>query len=127
MGSQTMMRSCWELHRPLPMSHAGKAAYAHAIDTNGNKSVIQFHFTNVRCVPSFKYTLLSVDQIWEEQHITARFQDDRHLQLPASAGGFTIPYTPNRKLFTLSLISAVPRRAAPSWAVSANFMRRHPG
>ena len=88
--------------------------YAHAIDTNGNKSVIQFHFTNVRCVPSFKYTLLSVDQIWEEQHITARFQDDRHLQLPASAGGFTIPYTPNRKLFTLSLISAVPRRAAQS-------------
>ena len=41
--------------------------------------------TNVRCVPSFRYTLLSVTQLWEEQHIDARFADIRALVMPGNA------------------------------------------
>ena len=57
-----------------------------------SNEVIRFSFTNVRCVPGFKYTLLSVTQMWEEQRIDARFRDLNHLELPPSAGGITIPY-----------------------------------
>ena len=32
-------------------------------------------FRNVRLVPDFKYTLLSVRQLWAEQRIDARFAD----------------------------------------------------
>ena len=53
--------------------------YARAVDAHGVESVVSFSFTNVRCVPAFKYTLLSVDQLWEEQRIKARFDEDRHV------------------------------------------------
>ena len=57
--------------------------------------IISFTFTNVRCVPSFKYTLLSVRQLWHEQRIDARFRDLDHLELPDAKG--TIPYDPKTK------------------------------
>jgi len=41
-------------------------------------------FRNVRCVPDFHYTLLSVTQLWQEQRIEARFADSRSLQTPPS-------------------------------------------
>eukprot|EP00966_Prymnesium_polylepis_P069098 1605457-Prymnesium_polylepis.1 len=70
-------------------------------------SLIRLAFTNVRCVPTFQYTLLSVDQIWAEQRVDARFADLRHLQLPESSGGHVIPYDRSLKLSTLVLVSAI--------------------
>ena len=67
--------------------------------------LVRFKFTNVRCVPGFRYTLLSVTQIWNEQKIDARFCDLNHLQLPQSAGGHTVPYDRSLTLSTLILVS----------------------
>ena len=61
--------------------------------------------TNVRCVPSFRYTLLSVTQLWEEQHIDARFADIRALVMPGKQG--IIPYQSGRKLPTVRMVSAI--------------------
>ena len=74
-----------------------------ARDSNGK--LLRFVLTNVRLIPSFHYTLLSVTQLWEEQRIDARFRDLNHLQLPVEAGGFQIPYEKSVKLSTLALIS----------------------
>lgn len=41
-----------------------------------------FVVRNVRCVPSFQYTLLSVDQLWEEQRFDSQFNDVKSLILP---------------------------------------------
>ena len=49
--------------------------------------------TNVRCVPEFSnFTLLSVDQMWEEQRVRSLFCDHKQLELPQSSGGQVIPY-----------------------------------
>ena len=66
---------------------------------------VRFTFTNVRHVPSFDYTLLSVDQIWAEQRVDSRFGDVRALVLPSSDGPLHLPFTPGGKLPTLTLIS----------------------
>ena len=71
--------------------------------TNG--SVGRVVFTNVRCVPEFKYTLLSVMQIWREQRIDARFRDLLHLQLPPSADNQTVPFDPSFRLPTVVGVS----------------------
>ena len=67
--------------------------------------LVRFSFTNVRCVPGFKYTLLSVTQLWEEQGIDARFADLKHLQFPPSAGSIAVPYDSSLRLSTLVLVS----------------------
>ena len=38
--------------------------------------------TNVRYVPGFAFTLLSIDQMWAEQRIDSVFRDARELRLP---------------------------------------------
>ena len=62
-------------------------------------------FTNVCCVPKFKYNLLSVDQLWAEQAIDSLFADKRHLKLPESAGGLEIPFSPKIKLNSIIMYS----------------------
>jgi len=82
--------------------------------------VIAFTFTNVRCVPSFKYTLISVRQIWNEQRIDARFRDLDYLELPN--GTATVPYDATAKLYTIVFVSkamaAAPTSKAPTSACS---------
>ena len=68
-------------------------------------ALVRFTFTNVRCVPSFKYTLLSVTQLWQEQNVDARFRDLNRLEMPDSSGGFSIPYDKSLRLSTLVLVS----------------------
>ena len=68
-------------------------------------ALVRFTFTNVRCVPSFKYTLLSVTQLWQEQSVDARFRDLNRLEMPDSSGGFSIPYDKSLRLSTLVLVS----------------------
>ena len=70
-----------------------------------SKELVDFTLTNVRCVPGFKYNLISVTQIWDEQRIDARWRDLRHLEFPSDAGGHQIGYDPS---FQLSTITVVP-------------------
>ena len=42
---------------------------------SGTGEFIEVILTNVRYVPDFKYTLISVKQIWREQNIDTRFRD----------------------------------------------------
>ena len=62
---------------------------------------------NVRCVPSFSYTLLSVGQMWKEQKISSRFDDVNALvvRLAGSCEVNAIPFAPTNKLPTIRLIS----------------------
>ena len=66
---------------------------------------------NVRCIPSFKYTLLSVTQLWEEQRIDSQFNDTKALLLPRTGfgpfGKRSIRYEKDRRMPTVRLISAV--------------------
>jgi hypothetical protein len=69
---------------------------------------IHLVITNVRCVPEFSnFTLLSVDQLWEEQRIKSTFCDEKHLLLPKCSGGHTIPYDKVAGRNTLKFASAV--------------------
>ena len=54
---------------------------------------VHFVITNVRCVPEFSnFTLLSVDQMWEEQRVRSTFCDAKQLTLPKCGGGHILPY-----------------------------------
>ena len=69
---------------------------------------IHLVITNVRCVPEFSnFTLLSVDQMWEEQRIKSSFCDEKQLLLPKCSGGYTIPYDLAAGRNTLKFASAV--------------------
>ena len=69
-------------------------------DHLGNPHTVVFR--NVRCVPDFHYTLLSVTQLWQEQRIDARFADSRSLHLP---NGLRFPYLAGRRLPSLAMVS----------------------
>lgn len=58
--------------------------------------------TNVRCVPDFNYTLLSVSQLWEEQGVDSQFANKRCLRVPPPGG--TIPFATGIKLPTVKLL-----------------------
>ena len=85
-----------------------------AADKHGKAT--HFVIRNVRWVPDFSYTLLSVAQLWAEQGIDARFADVNALLLPKSAGGIAIPFSPKRKLPTIAFTSDAPRPLAPAAA-----------
>ena len=55
----------------------------------GEGKAVQLHITNVRHVPSFTHTLLSVGQLWDEMRIDVVFRDIKSLVL---ADGTLIPY-----------------------------------
>ena len=65
-------------------------------------ATVRLTFTNVRCVPDFKFSLLSVKQLWNEQGIDARFCDINALVLPNQSG--LIPYDPARPLSTINAV-----------------------
>jgi hypothetical protein len=73
------------------------------IGRDGKGELVRWTFTNVRCVPEFKYTLISVTQVWREQGIDARFRDLNHLVMPV--GGVVIPYDPSFRLPTAVVVS----------------------
>ena len=69
---------------------------------------VHFMLTNVRCVPDFSnFTLLSVDQMWEEQRVRSLFCDSKQLELPQSSGGHVIPYDTTAGRNTVKFASAV--------------------
>ena len=72
---------------------------------NGDQPV-HLVVTNVRCVPAFaNYTLLSVDQLWEEQRIKSEFCDKKRAVLPT---GQIIPFDPAAGHNSITAHSAVP-------------------
>jgi hypothetical protein len=71
-----------------------------AKDSTGK--IFRFVFTNVRYVPEFKYTLISVKQIWRDQGIKSLFADSGRLMFP---DGNSLPYDPRFKLYAITLIS----------------------
>ena len=64
--------------------------------------IFRFVFTNVRYVPEFKYTLISVKQIIREQNIKPSFADPEDLVFP---GGISVPFDPRFRLYAITLIS----------------------
>ena len=59
-------------------------------------------------MPEFSnFTLLSVDQMWEEQHVHSSFCDTKQLQLPKCSGGHILPYDASAGRNTLKFASAV--------------------
>ena len=77
--------------------------------------LLSFLIRNVRCIPEFKYTLLSVNQLWREQRVDSRFADVQSLVLPPSKGGAQhfLPFLSDRRLPTVRLMSAVGLGASP--------------
>jgi len=81
-------------------------------------SVFSFTLRNVRYVPNFKYTLLSVGQLWTEQKIDARFADARCLEFHDNSG-VSIPFDRRFvKLPVVTLISSNLLEESESCAVS---------
>ena len=80
-------------------------------------------FRNVRCVPDFHYTLLSVTQLWEEQRIDAQFADRRSLCLP---NGLRFPYLTNRRLPSLSMVSTARLAPKPAPTLVTTLRRSSP-
>ena len=64
--------------------------------------IFRFTFTNVRFVPDFKYTLISVKQIWRDQQVDSRFADENRLIFP---DGSVVPYDDRFKLCAITLVS----------------------
>ena len=71
-----------------------------AKDSSGK--IFRFVFTNVRYVPGFKYTLISVKQSKREQGIKPSFDDPEVLMFP---NGSSVPFDPRFRLYTVTLIS----------------------
>ena len=71
----------------------------------GAGQLVKINISNVRCVPAFKYTLLSITQLWDEQEIDVRFRNLRRLEPPASAGNATVPFDPGFRLPTVVDVS----------------------
>ena len=71
-----------------------------AKDSTGK--IFRFVFTNVRYVPEFKYTLISVKQIWRDQGIKSLFADSDMLMFP---DGNSLPFDPRFNLYAITLIS----------------------
>ena len=119
-GSLTHHRSALINTRPCDDSYAaadGTIAKASCIgdmpvtvrDARGKPYTVTFR--NVRHVPDFKYTLLSVAQLWAEQQIDARFADDQALRLP---GGIRIPFASGHRLPSVSMVSSSRHRRSGS-------------
>ena len=113
-GSMTDDRSRLINVRPCKEAFAsatGSVAYARcigdlpALTRASSGELVIVVFTNVRWVPDFKYTLLSVRQLWREQRIDATFRDVDALVLPPSCGSLRLRFDARRALPTVPFAS----------------------
>ena len=72
-------------------------------DTSGRR--LRLVLRNVRLVPGFKYTLLSVRQLWNEQRISSQFDDTNSLVINTVDGVVRIPFAPSAGLPLVHLVS----------------------
>ena len=95
------------------------------ISRDAQGKLAKITFSNVRCVPGFKYTLLSVNQLWNEQRIDSRFADSRRLILPGKetahhrVAARELPFLSRKALPTIAGVSA----ASPSERETAKVSR----
>jgi hypothetical protein len=75
-----------------------------ATDSTGKRCRLTLR--NVRHVPGFKYTLLSVRQMWQEQRIDAQFASVNALVLSSPDRTLTIPFASSSSLPVVNLVSA---------------------
>ena len=78
--------------------------------------------TNVRYVPGFAYTLISVSQLWREHRIDSVFQDARHLLFP---DGRVAPFDPVERLPSVMMVSTVEGGDIPAPATDLPNAREH--
>ena len=71
-----------------------------AKDSHGK--IYRFTFSNVRYVPDFKFTLISVGQIWRDQRINSLFADQMALKF---SDGTKIPFDARFKACVVTFIS----------------------
>ena len=71
-----------------------------AKDASGK--IFRFTFTNVRYVPDFKFTLISVSQIWRDQRVDSLFADKRVLLFP---NGTRVPFDPRFRACVVTFVS----------------------
>ena len=103
-----------------------KRSHQHMVAADGSRHRITFigdlplvardrkgHFRrillrNVRCVPSFTDTLISVDQLWEDSNVEARFAGTCAICLPTQAGhcALDLPFQRREGLFQWPVIPA---------------------
>jgi hypothetical protein len=84
-----------------------------ARDTNGVKHY--FKIKNVRCLPSFTNTLLSVDQLWQLSNFDVRFGNLNQLQKIDTHGGVdcSAPFVKRRGLFIWDIkVNKLPSRVS---------------
>ena len=67
-----------------------------------NGEIHRFTLTNVRYVPNFQYTLISVTQAWDEQRIKSSFADAKRLEF---RDGTIIPFDERFKLCAITIVS----------------------
>ena len=106
-GALTNLRPCGDRFKAADGRECTAVAIgdlpATATDSTGRR--VKVLFRNVRLVPDFKYTLLSVRQLWHEQRIDARFADVNALVVATDSGELRIPFSPSSSLPTVALTS----------------------
>lgn len=97
-----------------------------AKDSRGRRR--QLLLRNVRFVPGFKYTLLSVRQLWHEQRIDARFADVNALVYTTAGGEVRLPFTSTGSLPVVHFLSSASSAAArPDSAWTIEQLAQHDG
>ena len=95
-----------------------------ARDVDGDEKLVDIR--NVRCMPLFKDTLLSVEELWRLSRLDARFKDIRQVQLVTrdDAVEKRFPFARRNGLFIWDLeIATTPRVAAIFAALSPEVQR----
>jgi len=69
-----------------------------------NGKFVKILLRNVRCVPEFTETLISVDQLWCDSGVDSIFRDRCVLLLPTDGEPFEIPFARKDKLFQLDAL-----------------------
>ena len=97
-----------------------------APDGEGHKHLVTI--PNVRCIPAFTDTLISVDELWRLSHIAAIFQDTQQIELREGDGStkHSWPFTKRRGLYVWDLKVASKANSKLDWARGKQHPTRPP-
>eukprot|EP00965_Chrysotila_dentata_P043163 1433578-Pleurochrysis_carterae.AAC.1 len=99
-----------------------------AVDGRGN--VQRLTLRNVRCVPTFRDSLLSVSQLWESSSTECRFGKTLAMFSPPDGSGvrLSLPFGRRAGLYVWRVVirdNVPPSRAARAMAIHASRSRHH--
>eukprot|EP00965_Chrysotila_dentata_P181590 5994396-Pleurochrysis_carterae.AAC.1 len=100
----------------------------YAVDARGN--IQRLILRNVRCVPTFRDSLLSVSQLWESTSTECRFGGTRAMFSPPGPHGQrpSLPFGRAGGLYVWRVLlrsDALPSQAARAMAIHASRSRHH--